>query len=74
MKKYIAPMVQITDLVETESLLDISDPNRHVQATTPDGKIDVMPSDSGTGGSGPSTTDGNLNYSKKFDSWSTWDE
>lgn len=74
MKKYIAPSVQITALIEEENLLGLSNPNKNVKATTSDGStIEVMPS--GTGGTtSPSTSGGNLNYAKKFDSWSTWDE
>lgn len=76
MKKYIAPLVQITALIEEENLLGLSDPNKNVKAVTSDGTtIDVMPSDKGTGGTTePPTSGGNLNYSKKFDAWSAWDE
>lgn len=71
MKKYIAPLVQITALTEAESLLlGVSDPDKTVSASTPDGDIPVA----GGSGGGPTPPPGNVDYAKQFDSWDAWDE
>lgn len=71
MKKYIAPLVHISDLVETENLLlSASDPDANVSAATPDGNIPVK----GGGSGGYTPPKGNVDYSKGYDSWTLWDE
>lgn len=69
MKNYNAPLVQIIALTEVESLLlGVSDPDKTVSASTPDGDIPVA------GGSGSTPPPGNIDYSKQFDSWDAWEE
>lgn len=68
MKKYITPLVQIMALTEAECLLGVSDPDKNVSASTPDGDIPVA------GGSGSTPPPGNIDYSKQFDSWDAWEE
>lgn len=69
MKKiYTAPIVHLLSLDHSTNLMAGSpNPNNDVVITTPEGEITVRNDDSGI-------PDGPVNYSKKFDSWSAWDE
>lgn len=69
-KKYDAPMVQIMSMSEnTHLMVGSPKPNENVQVNTPDGgTITVSTTDKGL------DIPDYIDYSKKFDSWSGWEE
>lgn len=71
MKKiYDAPMVQVMTMSENTHLMASSPkPNEKVQVNTPDGgTITVSTTDKGL------DIPDKIDYSKKFDTWSGWEE